>query len=269
MRHDNNNRDEPRLVCPGCGWDEVACQCKSGGASGGGAEEEEAKRAELELARPRPVYSEPLEDEETREVAERSSASRMEAAPGTLQQVLDVISRLLVNNLLIIDGDRESGVLSIRLACDPKSLTDEERIALNQYAGVVLKELAAFKNENNIRNNGVKLVTDPEGNIQSLQIMLSPVSLYDAFIERLSAKQLLPMQVINQHKDDLNNKEGVGIREYKQGINHFTSAPIGVKAKSTVDGKNINDENQAVESNAKFSTPFNIPSLNDGCTPDS
>ncbi|MBX3708784.1 MAG: hypothetical protein KIT56_08600 [Gammaproteobacteria bacterium] len=144
----------------------------------------------------------------------------------------EIISDLLSKRLLLIDNDRELGTLTIKLLCNPKDLSPEQRNEFKKFVDTILKELEEFKKENGISNNCKLLEQDKEGNILSLRIALPTPTLYDAFIQRLANKNLLPLQNIEQKA-----KEKV---TYQEGINHFNPTPLSTKP--TPENKKITEE---------------------------
>jgi hypothetical protein len=125
---------------------------------------------------------------------------------------------MLSQGLLMIDNDRERGILSIKLLCDPKILSAEQKTEFEKFISAILRELSEFKAENNISADCAVLQKDRDQNILSLQVRLSKPSLYDAFIRRLAGRQLLPLQNIKQ--------DGKRKVEYPRGMNHFSGQLI-------------------------------------------
>lgn len=119
----------------------------------------------------------------------------------------ETISELLNKKLLVINNDSDTGVLTIRLQCKPSMLSDEQRNELKKFVDIILNEVEAFKNENRISSSCITLDKDKEGNFLALRIMLPTPTLYDAFIQRLANKNLLPMKNIEQ-KEKMVYEEG-------------------------------------------------------------
>jgi CubicO group peptidase (beta-lactamase class C family) len=103
----------------------------------------------------------------------------------------EIIAELVAKGLLLIDNDRESMTLTVKLQCEPNSLSKEQRHELKKFMGALLKELNDFKEINHLSDDGVTFVKDTEGNVLSIRITLPTIALYDAFIQRL-ANNLLP-----------------------------------------------------------------------------
>jgi hypothetical protein len=160
----------------------------------------------------------------------------------------EIISELLSKRLLLIDNDRELGTLTIKLLCNPKDLSPEQRNELKKFVDTILRELEEFKKENGISNSCKLLEQDKEGNILSLRIALPTPTLYDAFIQRLASKNLLPLQNIEQKP-----KERVA---YQEGINHFNPTPLSTKP-TPENKKTVEDELQKAEkSSIHLKSPF-------------
>jgi len=128
----------------------------------------------------------------------------------------DIISDLLSKKLLLIDNNRDSGILTIKLLCSPSMLSNEQRKELNNFFEAILKQLDEFKKEKGITTDCVK--KENEGNIY---ISLPTPKMYDEFIKILTRKNLLPKQVIEQKED----KKAV----FQEGVNHFNLTPFSTK----------------------------------------
>lgn len=150
----------------------------------------------------------------------------------------EVISELLSKKLLVIDNDREKGILTIKLQCDPNSLSPEQRNELKKFVNAVLNELNEFKKEKGLSADCYKIEKDKDGNILSLRIALPTPTLYDSFIQRLASKNLLPVQNIEQIKNEKN--------VYPEGANHFNPTPLSTKL-TPENKKPIEDESQKAE----------------------
>ena len=103
----------------------------------------------------------------------------------------EVIAELITNKLLLIDNDREAMTLTIKLQCEPNSLSEEQRYELKKFMVAILKELNTYTEINHLSDDCVNLVEDKEGNVISLRITLPTLALYDAFTQRLT-DNLLP-----------------------------------------------------------------------------
>ena len=118
----------------------------------------------------------------------------------------ETISELLFTKLLIIENDSEKGVLTIKLQCFPKELSEEQRNKLKKFIAAIMHELTEFEKENGISEPCNKVSNDQDGNLLSLRICVPKPSLFDAFIQRLNSKHLLPIYKM-EHSEYLNTKE--------------------------------------------------------------
>lgn len=73
-----------------------------------------------------------------------------------------IISNLLANGYLSIVNDTDHGILTIEVQCN--AMSEESKIELQKYMAHILKEFAAFKNENGISAN-CNIERDQQGNI--------------------------------------------------------------------------------------------------------
>lgn len=103
----------------------------------------------------------------------------------------EIIAALIAKGLLLVESDRESMALTIKLLCEPNELTEEQREELTKFTEAILKEFNAFKEDNHLSDDCMKITHDEKGNILSLQITMPTLALYDAFIQRLS-NNLIP-----------------------------------------------------------------------------
>jgi len=133
----------------------------------------------------------------------------------------EVISDLLSKKLLLIENNRDSGILTIKLQCNQDVLSEEQRKELGKFVDTILKELDSFKKEKKISADCAILEKDHAGNFLSLRIHLPKPTLYDEFIQRLARKNLLPTQVLAQQ-----GKEQI---VYQEGMNHFKQTPFSTK----------------------------------------
>lgn len=146
----------------------------------------------------------------------------------------EIISELLSNRMLLIDSDRELGALTIKLLCHPRDLSPEQRNEFKKFVNTIIKELEEFKKENGISTNCKVIGHDSDGNILSLRIALPSTTLYEAFIQRLASKHLLPLQNIEQK-----SKEKV---TYQEGINLFNPTLLSTKPTPSANRKTEDDE---------------------------
>lgn len=103
----------------------------------------------------------------------------------------EIIAELLAKGLLLINNDRESMTLNIKLQCEPNTLTEKQRHELKKFMEAIIKEFHEFKKENHLSDDCIKITQDEKGNILSLRITMPTLALYDAFIQQL-ANNLIP-----------------------------------------------------------------------------
>jgi len=115
---------------------------------------------------------------------------------------------LIASGLLLVDSDRESMTLTIKLLCEPNELTQEQSEELKKFMAAIIKEFNEFKEENHLSNDCIKTIQDEKGNLLSLRITLPTLALYDAFIQRL-ANNLVPVPREAQEKDEVTNYQSV------------------------------------------------------------
>jgi hypothetical protein len=121
----------------------------------------------------------------------------------------EIIAQLIANGLLLVDSDRESMTLTIKLLCEPNVLTEEQRDELKKFMEAIIKEFNEFKEENHLSDDCMKLVQDEKGNILSLRITMPTLALYDAFIQRL-ANNLVPIPNPKvQEKDEVTKEQRI------------------------------------------------------------
>lgn len=156
----------------------------------------------------------------------------------------EIISDLLSKKMLLIDNNRDSGILTIKLQCNPNLLSEGQKEELNEFIYTILEELDELKKDKSIPSNCVKIETDNDDNFLSLRIALPTPELYKAFIEKLASKNLLPVQNIEQEEKIV----------YKEGMNHFNPTPLSMKPTPNMN-KNLkltDEEKQKEEKNNTF-----------------
>ncbi|HRD69509.1 MAG TPA: hypothetical protein PK657_05160 [Legionella sp.] len=116
----------------------------------------------------------------------------------------EIIAELIDKGLLLVESDRESMTLTIKLLCDPNELTEEQREELKKFMTAIIKEFNEFKEENYLSDDCVRITQDEKGNLLSLRIALPTLALYDAFIQQL-ANNLVPIPRKAQEKDEVTN----------------------------------------------------------------
>lgn len=146
-----------------------------------------------------------------------------------------IIAELIAKGLLLVENDRESMTLTIKLLCEPNVLTEEQRKELKKCMEAIIKEFNEFKDENNLSNDCVNITQDAEGNILSLRITMPTLALYDAFIQRL-ANNLVPVPSPKaQEREEVTNDQ-------RSDPNPFSMKPTpSPSTHDKVEGSEINE----------------------------
>ncbi len=118
----------------------------------------------------------------------------------------EIIAELIAKGLLLVDSDRESMTLTIKLLCESNALTEEQREELKKFMEAIIKEFNEFKEENHLSADCIHIIQDKEGNICSLRITMPTLALYDAFIQRL-ANNLVPISTPQAQEKNEATKE--------------------------------------------------------------
>lgn len=158
----------------------------------------------------------------------------------------EVISEMLSNRLLIIDNNKNTGIISIKLMYDRVQLTPEQQEELKNYIEALLKEVDLFKQERGLANNSI---TIDRSNPQLLRIMVRP-DVYNTFIKHLANSKLLPKNAIEQEEKQLG---------YQQGIDHFKLTPFSTKLKFPSDKKAKSEDEKERERANPYSTKPRSP----------
>lgn len=111
----------------------------------------------------------------------------------------EIIAELIAKEQLLVDSDRESRTITIKLLCDPSILTEEQREELAKFMGAITAEFNKFQEEHNLSDNCLKINQEEKGNILSLRITMPTLALYDAFTQQL-ANNLVPIRSLNAQK---------------------------------------------------------------------
>lgn len=216
--------DQAKPKCPRCGkylFEPPQCFGHNAGGGGGGgggggsgSSEKDARSGNLGT-----LIKAPGQNDTVPQVAAGQSKS-MDFKPqfqfDTLKFDQEVISELLSKNkILVIENNKESGILTLKLQYDPNLLPPEQKIELDKFFNAILKAFNDFKNENGISSDRRVIEQDKNGNILSIQITLPIPTQYDNFIKQLDSKNLLPLQNIEQQA----NQRVV----YPEGVNLFRS----------------------------------------------
>lgn len=235
--------DKAKPRCPICGkyTDKMTSpQCfghggGGGSGSGGGDSGEKASIDDATALAKSPSQVDKGNQVEATSIIGSSIALTPQLESNDIKFNPEVISELLSKKLLTIDNDREKGILTIKLLCDPNLLSAEQKNELKKFVNAILNELNEFKKEKGLSADCYTIEKDKEGNILSLRIALPTPTLYDAFIQRLASKNLLPVQNTQQQK----NEKVV----YPEDKNHFSPTPLSTKP-TPENKKSIEDEIQ-------------------------
>ncbi|HAU3570693.1 TPA: hypothetical protein F7Z88_11390 [Legionella pneumophila] len=118
----------------------------------------------------------------------------------------EIIEKLIADGKLLVDSDRESMTLKLKLQCDPNELTPKQRHELKKFMEAIINEFSEFKEENHLSDDCIQILQDEEGNIRSLRITMPTLALYDAFIQQL-ANNLVPVPSPKAQERDEVTKE--------------------------------------------------------------
>lgn len=192
-----------------------------GGGSGGGDSGEQAGKDDAAILAKSTSQFEKESQEETISAIDSRLALIPQVELNDIKFNPEVISELLSRRLLFIDNDRERGILSFKLLCDPDILSSDYKNELKKFVNALLNELDQFKKDHRLSADCYTITKDRNGNILSLRIALPTYALYEAFIQRLASRHLLPVQNIQQH---INGKV-----VYPEGQNHFNPTPLSTR----------------------------------------
>lgn len=205
VKEDAANKAKPRCSICGKYTDKKTLpQCfgghsAGGGSSGGSAEESASKGEDKELDDTLSKTTDRVAESSIVTIEQMIELSLgLQPQSGEIPFNAEIISELLLKNLLLIDSDRQLATLNIKLLCHPKDLSPEQRHQFKKFVDTISKELEEFKKENGITNNCKMIAQDKEGNIVSLRVTLPNATLYEKFIQQLARKNLLPKKNIEQ-----------------------------------------------------------------------
>lgn len=197
-----NNIDASKVLCRTC-LKEISPTRRCGGhsASGGGGSSEGSG----ETSKNSTGASQTNSTTDLTSLTDNLVAENIAQPDNDTEFDSEVISELLSKNLLILDDDKELGILTIKLQCDFHLLSENQKNNLNIFFNVVLKELNVFKSKNSISANCITIDKDEKGNTLALRISLPTPTLYQAFIQQLTNKNLL----LTQNKEQPKNKNRI------------------------------------------------------------
>ncbi len=113
-----------------------------------------------------------------------------------------IIEELIIQGRLLVDNDRESKTLTIKLLCEYNSLTEEQRRELKKFLEVIIKDFHKFTEEHHLAEACAQVSLDKEGTITSLRITMPTLAIYDEFIRGLANNLLPKVQVKDKLKND-------------------------------------------------------------------
>ncbi|MBI2786284.1 MAG: hypothetical protein HYX60_08285 [Legionella longbeachae] len=168
----------------------------------------------------------------------------------------EIIAELIEKGLLLVDSDRKSMTLTIKLLCEPNALTEEQRAELKKFMEAIIKEFNEFKEEHHLSNDCMLLIQDEEGNIISLRITMPTLALYDAFIQRL-ANNLVPIPSPKaQEKEEVTKEQNLASNPLSMEPKPSTSTQEEIESKET--DKEVHQKTEDEEPEIFNPSPFTI-----------
>lgn len=158
-----------KVRCKVC-FQEIAPKrlCSGHGGGGGGGESSSSDKTSEEKAN----QGEDKSLTQPRKVVETTDAlvDEFGSEELNLESSFDpeIIAELIAKGVLLVNSDRESKTITIKLLCEPKVLTEEQREELKKFIEAITKEFNEFKEENNLSDDCIKITQDEKGNILSL-----------------------------------------------------------------------------------------------------
>ncbi len=228
-----------------------------GGGGGGGdsatssesSEEKASSGEEKSLTKPRKVVE--TTDEMIGEFGSEEHDSESSFEP-------EIIAELIAKGLLLVDSDRESMTLTIKVLCESSELTEEQRDELKKFMEAIIKEFNEFRDENRLSDDCMKIIQDAKGNILSLRITMPTLALYDAFIQRL-ANNLVPIPSPKaQEKDEVTKDQSIAPNPFsmepKLSIKDKLSKRDEIKPDKDIEPEKAEEEEQEIFN----PSPFNM-----------
>jgi hypothetical protein len=168
----------------------------------------------------------------------------------------EIIADLIAKGLLLVDNDRDSLTLIIKLHCEPDFLTEEQRDELQKFMEAILTEFNAFKEENDLSIDCLEIVQDEKGHIASLRITMPTLALYDAFIQRL-ANNLVPIPGMkSQEKDEVTKAQSAApnplSREHRFSNKDKPSKREEVEPDQDMEAEKADEEKQEIFNPSPF-----------------
>lgn len=210
--------------------------CRGGHAKGGGGGGEEGeKNDKQDNAKHTPIVNAATQAIDIRDV---TPLNDKKFNP-------EIISEMLSNKALSIDN--QNGIIRINFLFHPHLLPKDQKEALEKFIKAIKNEFADFKN--NLSDADKKKCTINEDK-NGITISILDPKLYNAFIQQLASKHLLPLQNIHQEKEKV---------AYPKGMNHFTGTPLSTR----LEPKNVKYK----PDEERRSSLYKIPSIDDGPKP--
>jgi hypothetical protein len=227
----------------------------SGSGSGNTSDEKASKSDDKTLTK-----TGPLVDETKELIGEFSSMEGSEGCDTDSQSdeesfAPEIIAELVDEGLLVINNNRESMTLTIKLQCEPNSLSKEQRQELKKFMSAIIKEFNAFKEQHQLSGDCINMIQDKEGNILSLRISLPTLKLYDEFIRKL-ANNLLPAANPKLQKKDEEAKSFAPIPLFmalKLTIKSKHNMEIETKQNKNIASNELKNEEQELFNPSPFS----------------
>lgn len=130
----------------------------------------------------------------------------------------ELIEVLIDHGKLLVDSERDTLTLTIKLLCEHKDLSEDQKEELKKFMKAIIKEFSTFKKENNLSDDCIKIIKDENRVILSLHLNMPTLTLYDSFIQRLASK-LVPLTIsrVPEKYEALNEQPNI--------INPFSMKP--------------------------------------------
>lgn len=165
----------------------------------------------------------------------------------------EIIEKLIADGKLLVDSDRESMTLKLKLQCDPNELTPKQRHELKKFMEAIINEFSKFKEENHLSDDCIQILQDEEGNIRSLRITMPTLALYDAFIQQL-ANNLVPVPSPKaQERDEVTKEQSFAPHPLSR-----EPRPSNKDQSSTQEANEIHNKSEDGEQEIFNPSPFNM-----------
>lgn len=223
-----------------------------GGGSSGGGSGESAKESAVLSASPKHAkanHSVHYEGKQQHVLNEVLSEHGLALNPLDIKFNHDIISEMLANKLLIIDNNPELGTL--RIALTNNHLTAEQSTELRKYTNAILLAFEQLKADKGIDGVKPQIQRDHQtGQITSLIIRLPTLELYNQFIAKLAALNLLPQQAMNPSK----------AASYSKNTNHFNPTPLSTRPEQSPHKNDDPEADKRQTQKGRKPNPFDIHS---------